>query len=205
MLAISVSAQGYRIAPVDDTNRDPSFRSFAAKLNRVAVKRDVKGLRKLLDPEIVTGTGRKGDPEEKGWKAFEERWRPGAADSPLWEALTDILSLGCERMHPRLFVGPYLVWKFPRELDPRKYLVLTKDQILLRETPTRDGRELAKLSFDVVERVGRGLPDEQWSRVRVNGKEGYVPAQFARSAMTPRAQFGQESSGWRLVALEVPE
>ena len=30
--------QGYRIAPVDDTDRDPAFRSFAAKLNRVAVE-----------------------------------------------------------------------------------------------------------------------------------------------------------------------
>ena len=61
-----LSAQGYRIAPVDDTNRDSGFRGFAGKLNRIAVKRDVKGLRKLMDPEIVTGTGRKGDPEEKG-------------------------------------------------------------------------------------------------------------------------------------------
>ncbi len=196
--------QGYRIAPVDDTDRDPAFRSFAAKLNRLAVKRDVKGLKKLVDQDVVTGTGRKGDPEEKGWNAFVARWRPAEKDSILWETLTDILSLGCVRMHPRLFVGPYLVWRFPRELDRRRYLVLTKDQLVLRETPERNGLAVATLSFDVVEKIGPLSSEGQWVPVRVNGKEGYVQAQFAHSVATPRAQFAQQDAGWRIVALEVP-
>lgn len=205
--ALSQQAQqqgGYRIAPVDDTDRDNEFRSFAAKLNKIAVKRDVKGLKKLVDDEVVTGTGRKGDPEEKGWKAFVARWRPAERDSILWETLTDILSLGCVRMHPRLYVGPYLVWKFPRELDRRRNLVLTRDQLVLRESPDRDGRPLATLGFDVVERTGAKSDDGQWIRIRVNGKEGWVQAQFAHSVATPRIQFAQGDSGWRIVALEVP-
>jgi hypothetical protein len=196
--------QGYRIAPVDDTDRDNGFRNFAAKLNKIAVKRDVKGLKKLVDDEVVTGTGRKGDPEEKGWKAFVARWRPEDRDSILWETLTDILSLGCVRMHPKLFVGPYLVWKFPRELDRRRYFVLTRDRLILRETPDRDGRALSTLGFDVVERTGVKSEDGQWVRVRVGGKEGFVQAQFAHSVLTPRIQFAEQDAGWRIVALEVP-
>jgi hypothetical protein len=202
-LATAAFAQGYRIAPVDDTGRDSEFKSFSAKLNRIAVKRDVKGLRKLTDPEVITGTGRKSDPEEKGWNAFVARWRPADADTQLWEVLTDILSLGCERMHPRLFVGPYLVWKFPRDLDPRTHLVLTRDQLVLRESPDRDGRALATLHFDVVERIGPA-GDDAWVRIRVNGLEGYVQSQFARSSLTPRVQFAKGDGGWRMVALEVP-
>jgi hypothetical protein len=196
--------QGYRIAPVDDTDRDPEFRNFAAKLNKIALKRDAKALKKLVDSDVVTGTGRKGDPEEKGWKAFVARWRPEERDSMLWETLTDILSLGCVRMHPRLYVGPYLVWKFPRELDRRRYLVLTRDRLVLRESPQREGLALATLGFDVVERTGERSADGQWVRVRVGGKEGYVPAQYAHSVETPRIQFAQGDSGWRIVALEVP-
>jgi hypothetical protein len=207
LAAQEAGPQGYRIAPVDDTDRDPGFRNFAAKLNKIAVKKDWKGLKKLTDEEVLTGTGRKGDPEEKGWKAFVARWRPEAPDSPVWEVLTDILSLGCVRAHPRLYVGPYLVWKFPRELDRRSSLVLTKDRLVLRETPDRSGRPLETLAFDVVERmeaVGRG-EGGQWIRIRVHGKEGYIQSQFAHSVMTPRAQFAEQDSNWKLVALEVPQ
>lgn len=204
LTVVLAQQEGFRIAPVDDTDRDPEFRSFAAKLNKVALKRDVKGLKKLVDPEVVTGTGRKSDPEEKGWNAFVARWRPADKDSVVWETLIDILSLGCVRMHPRLYVGPYLVWKFPRELDRRRYLVLTKDQMVLRETPDRDGRAVATLGFDVVERSGKSSPDGGWVRIRVNGKDGWVQSQFAHSVETPRVQFAKEDTGWRIVALEVP-
>ncbi len=196
-------AQGYRIAPVDDTNRDPGFKAFAAKLNKVALKRDVKAFRKLCAEDIVTGTGAKGEAEEKGWTAFAARWKPNDGNSELWEALTDILALGCERMHPRLYVGPYLVWKFPRSLNPRKFLVLTRDQVVLRAEPRRDAKGLAVLSFDVVEKLGEA-PGE-WTHIRINGKDGFVPTQDVRSSLTPRAQFAKENDGsWRLVALEVP-
>lgn len=202
LAAVALLAQGFRIYPVDDTAREHTFQTFTAKLNKAAVKRDVKAFRKLCDYDIVTGTGQKKDPEEKGWNAFVARWRPSDPDSPLWEVITDMLSLGAVRMHPRLYVAPYVVWKFPRELDPRRFLVLTRDQVVLRTAPNRDAKGLAVLSFDVVEKLGEA-PGE-WALVRVNGREGYVPNQFLRSSITPRAQFAEGSEGWRLVALEVP-
>ena len=106
-------------------------------------------------------------------------------------------------MHPRLYVGPYLVWKFPRELDARKYEVLIRDQVALRPVPDRTAQALAILSFDVVEKLEGGPND--WVRVRVSGKEGFVHAADLRSSLTPRAQFGLGREGWRMVSLEVPE
>lgn len=204
LLAASFLLQqsGYRIAPVDDTSRDKTYQSFVNKLNKIAVKRDVKAFRKLCAEDIVTGTGRRSDPPEKGWKAFEERWKPAAPDTPLWETITDILSLGSVRMHPRLYVAPYLVWKFPKNLSPLRYEVMVRDQVPLRETPDRDGRQIAALSFDVVEVIG----DEpgEWVHIRVGTRRGYVPRNTVRSSITPRAQFALEDQGWRIVALEVP-
>jgi hypothetical protein len=201
--ALVLLAQGYRIYPVDDTQRDSTFQSFTAKLNKAAVKRDVRAFRKLCADDIVTGTGNKKDPEEKGWNAFVARWRPADPDTQLWEVITDMLSLGSVRMHPRLYVAPYLVWKFPDKLDPRRYLVLTRDQVVLRTAPDRDSKALAVLSFDVVEKLGEA-PGE-WTFVSVNGKQGFVQSQHLRSSLTPRAQFAQGFEGWRLVALEVPQ
>ena len=201
--ALVLLAQGFRIYPVDDTERDHTFKTFTAKLNKAAVKRDVKAFRKLCADDIVTGAGRKKDPEEKGWAAFVSRWRPSDPDTQLWEVITDLLSLGSVRMHPRLYVAPYLVWKFPENLDPRRFLVLTRDQVILRTAPDRDSKAIAVLSFDVVEKLGEA-PGE-WTLVRVNGKQGFVQSQHLRSSLTPRAQFAQEPEGWRLVALEVPQ
>lgn len=193
---------GYRIAPVDDTSRDKSYQSFVNKLNKIAVKRDVKAFRKLCAEDIVTGTGRKSDPEEKGWKAFEDRWRPASPDTHLWETITDILSLGSVRMHPRLYVAPYLVWKFPGNLSPRRYQVMVRDQVPLRETPDRDGRQIAALGFDVVEVIGEAR--DEWLPIRAGSRRGYVPRNTVRSSITARAQFALEDQGWRIVALEVP-
>lgn len=201
-LLLQQSAGGYRIAPVDDTSRDKTYQSFVNKLNKIAVKRDVKAFRKLCAEDIVTGTGRKTDPEEKGWKAFEERWKPASPDTALWETITDILSLGSVRMHPRLYVAPYLVWKFPNNLSPRRYQVMVRDQVPLRETPDRDGRQIAVLSFDVVEVIGEE-PGE-WMHIRFGNRRGFVPRNTIRSSITARAQFALEDQGWRIVALEVP-
>lgn len=200
--ALVLLAQGFRIYPVDDTERDHTFKTFTAKLNKAAVKRDVKAFRKLCADDILTGAGRKKDPEEKGWAAFVARWRPSDSDTQLWEVITDMLSLGSVRMHPRLYVAPYLVWKFPENLDPRRFLVLTRDQVVLRTAPDRDSKAIAVLSFDVVEKLG--VAPGEWTLVRVNGKQGFVQSQHLRSSLTPRAQFAQEPEGWRMVALEVP-
>ncbi|BDC50186.1 hypothetical protein F183_A25020 [Bryobacterales bacterium F-183] len=202
LLQVQQQQSGYRIAPVDDTTRDRTYENFVKKLNKVAVKRDVKAFRKLCADDIVTGTGRKTDPEEKGWKAFEERWKPASPDTELWETITDVLSLGSVRMHPRLYVAPYLVWKFPNNLSPRRYWVMVRDQVPLRETPDRDGRQIAALSFDVVEVIGQEAGE--WVHIRSGSRRGYVPANTIRSSITARAQFAQEDQGWRLVALEVP-
>ena len=58
-------------------------------------------------------------------------------------------------------MSPYPVWKFPRELDPPKHLVLTKDRLPLRETADRTGRPLATLDFDGVKLTGPAA-DGEW-------------------------------------------
>ena len=44
-----------RLYPVDDTPRDPAFRSYVKKLRSAVEARNTNALRKLVDNEVVVG------------------------------------------------------------------------------------------------------------------------------------------------------
>ena len=56
-----------RLYPVDDTPRDPAFRSYVRRLKAAVDARNTKVLRKLVDEhEVIVG----GSDEDKGWAKF---------------------------------------------------------------------------------------------------------------------------------------
>ena len=189
-----------RLYPIDDRQRSDDFRRYTVKLERAVTKRDAKELRKLVDKDVIAGPGEK----DEGWAVFTRRWHPEASDGAVWPVLTEILDIGFEQMHPKIFVSPYYAWKFPRELDPRRYLVVIRDVVPVRETASRDAAVVAKVSFEVVQRMGvpsTGVFD--WVRIKTAaGQEGYVASQTVRSPVTPRAQFALKDGHWKLVVLD---
>ena len=202
LLLQAQDASAPRLYPVDDTARDPSFRGFVKKLRSAVAKRDTSALRKLVDEEVVVGPAN----EDKGWERFYGRWRPDDENSELWPALSDLLSLGFIREHPSLFLSPYLVWRFPHDLNRATHLVVTRDKTPLRATPSLRAPALASVSFEIVEQLGppeKGEGLGQWVLVRTaEGASGYLNARDVMSPMMPRAQFGTRRGGWALVALE---
>jgi hypothetical protein len=191
-----------RLYPVDDTGRDPAFRSFVKRL-RVAVEtRNTNALRKLTDEEIVVGAA----DDDTGWTKFAARWHPDDENSKLWSALSDLLSLGFIREHPSLFLSPYLVWRFPRGLSMEEHLVVIRDNVALRERPSLKAPAVARLSFDVVRRLGRAEMGEDlvaWVPVgTLAGQTGYVNTRDVMSPLMPRAQFGTRRGRWLLIAFE---
>ena len=203
VLVQASAAQVVRLYPVDDTERDPAFRSYVGKLRSAVQARSTSALRKLVHDEVAVGPGA----EDKGWAKFTGKWRPeDPQDQRLWSALADLLSLGFIREHPNLFLSPYLVWRFPDALNRRTHVVVVRDHAALREAPSLNARSLATLSFDIVRRLedrdeGEGLV--QWVHVRtLDGTPGYVNARDLMSPMMPRAQFGLRRGRWSLIALE---
>lgn len=55
-----------RLYPIDDTARDPAFRSFVKKLRSAVRDRSTKALRKLVDDEVFVGPGDR----DLGWTKF---------------------------------------------------------------------------------------------------------------------------------------
>jgi hypothetical protein len=196
-----------RLYPVDDTARDPAFRSYVRRLRSAVEARNTDALRKLVDEEVVVGSAN----DDKGWAKFTARWRPDdRRNSTLWAALSDLLSLGFIREHPSLFLSPYLVWRFPRELRMETHLVVIRDKAALREAPSQSAPAAAYLSFDIVRRLGEaqsgGEELVQWVHVgTLGGPTGYLSTRDVMSPLMPRAQFGVRRGRWVMLALEDPD
>ena len=195
-----------RLYPIDDTARDPAFRSYVERLRSAVETRSTDALRKLVANDVVVGP----DKEDTGWAKFVERWRPDdRRNSPLWSALADLLSLGFIREHPSLYLSPYLVWRFPSDLSMAEHLVVIRDKAPLRQRPSQSAPILASLSFEVVRELGAPEPIDdivQWVHVRtLNGDTGYLNSRDAMSPIMPRAQFGTRRGRWFMIALEAPD
>ena len=192
-----------RLYPVDETRRDPAFRSYVRKLQSAVEARNTDALRKLVDENVIVGPS----DDDKGWTKFAARWRlDDGENSVVWAALSDLLSLGFVREHPSLFLSPYLVWRFPRDLNMETHLVVIRDKAALRQAPSLNALQIASLSFDIVERLGqpeRGEERGRWVHVRtLEGKNGYLNTRDVMSPLMPRAQFAFRRGHWALVALE---
>jgi len=204
-LCLLTQAEGLsvlRLYPVDDTARDPAFSRFVKRLRSAVEARNTDALRKLVDNEVVVGPAA----EDTGWAQFYARWRPDDVDSDLWPVLSDLLALGFIREHPTLFLSPYLVWRFPRDLNMATHLVVVRDKVALRATPSLRAPAPASVSFEIVEQLGQPESGEglgQWVLVRtVDGERGYLNTRDVMSPLMPRAQFGIRRGRWNLIALE---
>lgn len=207
-LCLWFQAQGaVRLYPVDDTARDPAFRSYINKLKSAVDRRNTAALRKLVASDVVVGPA----DADKGWQKFVAKWRidDDAAKSTVWTALSDLVALGFIQEHPSLFLSPYLVWRFPRELSMARHLVVIRDNAALRDAPSPRAAALTSLSFDIVERLSDAQEPKQsfqWVHVRtLDGRTGYLSARDVMSPLTPRAQFGLRQGRWLLIALESPD
>src|SRR4051794_19406902 len=176
-----------RLYPVDDTSRNPAFRSYIRKLQAAVDRRTMKDLRKLVDEEVVVGDAA----AEKGWTRFAAKWHPEDPHSRVWAVLSDFLALGFIQEHPHLFLSPYLVWRFPRELSMATHLVVLRGNAALRDAPSSRATPFAYLSFDIVEQLSQAQRTEdlaQWIFDRtLDGKTGYLNARDAMSPLMPRA------------------
>jgi hypothetical protein len=205
LLLLSISslfAQAVRLYPVDDTGRDPSFRGYVRKLGSAVEAHDTKQLQKLVGRDVFVGP----ESEDKGWEKFVATWRPDAGDTDLWSALSDLMSLGFIRQNPGLYLSPYLVWRFPRELVRGAYLVVVRDEVPLRQSPSLKAPAVETLSFDVVRPLGSPLNGDdlnRWIHVQaLDGKSGYLMTHDVMSPLMARAQFARRGGHWLMTALE---
>lgn len=186
------AVNGPKLAFVDEGTRDPSFVAYRDKLLAAVRAHDVNGVVARADPKIRTSFG-------GGGGAGDLRKllaRPGT-----FADLEQILTLG-GKFQGDSFWAPYVYAAYPDAQDAFTTMAIIADDVPLRDTADANGRVLAHLSRDIVERVGQPAEDAAWTKVKTaNDDIGFVESKFVRSPIDYRAGFLKTKDEWRMNAL----
>jgi hypothetical protein len=206
VVPLAVPAQEGKIEPVDEAAQDQSWLSFRSRLLKAIEKRDLKFVLGILDKNV------RGSIDGKpGVAVFRKAWDVNAADTTLWQELRAALFLGSAYVKrekgPRELCAPYLLGKWPFDLDPNDYgVVITKD-VLVKFSPSAESQTIQTLSYDIVSVRDWDVADKEpaqkqrWVRLRVKSGDGYVPEEQIRSPIEHSACFVKTQNGWRMTAL----
>ncbi len=185
-----------RLDPRDEASKDPELLKLVTRLKKIVGSRDTQALTALMGP-----TFRVDFDGGKGPLAFAHHWKPNAPDTQIWQILGRLLELGGTFYTPTLFAISYVYTKFPFDLDPFAYVVVTRVQAPLRPGPSADAAPVGKLPTGIVavkpalKAPVRILP--AWVKVQaLNGAEGFVAGGDVYSPAGYRIFFEKRGGKW---------
>lgn len=181
------SAEGPKLAFVDEASNDPSFAEYRTQLLAAVRARDKDKLLSLSDPNIRTSFGGDGGADDLEKRLSED----------FWNELETVLTLG-GNFREGMFWAPYVYSAWPESHDAFETFAVIADDVPLRESADTNAPVIATLSRNLVaSRVGEGA----WQKVTLaDGRSGFVEAKFLRSPVDYRAGFSKGANGWRMTA-----
>jgi len=198
-------SQEPRLVAVDEGAKDLSWTSFRAKLLAALEKRDRKFVLGVIDPKV-----RNGSDAPVGIAEFRKQWEFDQNDGVFWRQLPATLSVGSAwldrgKKQPRELCAPYVLAKWPREVDPGAYGAIATNEAWVKAAPAWESATLTKLSYQIVRVTDWEVPDidpkfqQKWVRVRLLKEgTGYVPEEHIRSPIEHAACFVRAGNSWRL-------
>lgn len=197
-------AQEPRIEAVDEGARDLSWATFRAKLLTALEKRDRKFILGIIDPKV-----RNGSDAPPGIAEFRKQWEFDSDDGVFWRQLPSTLSVGSawfqRSKKERELCAPYVLAKWPREVDPGVYGAIATSEALVKAAPAWESATIARLSYQIVRVTDWEVPDidpkfqQKWVRIRLLKEgNGYVPEEHIRSPIEHTACFVRAGKSWRL-------
>ncbi|MDH5693159.1 MAG: hypothetical protein OEZ47_08660 [Gammaproteobacteria bacterium] len=207
LLPVSVAAMDLvTLSPVDEGPRDDSFLAFRDRLKQIVQFKEPERLVELVDFRVVNGVG-----EPAGMKAFSEKWRIDAIDSPIWKELEYILNNGGGFIRSELgvkFCAPYVYSHFPTEIDVRNHVVAMGENIQIKENPELSSSTVLTVSHAVLQTSNWQIITEEdtkidWLKVKVGENQwGYINRTEARAPKDYHACFSNSNEKWRIFSLE---
>lgn len=196
-------SQERKLELVDEAARDGSWTSFRARLLAALGKRDRKFVLGILDRNV-----RNGSDSPRGIAEFRKRWHLDAEDSPFWRELASALSLGsawlAREKRRRELCAPYVLAKWPEDLEPTKNGVIVGRETLVKSEPSSDSQTLVTLAHVIVGVADWEVDDkdagakQKWVRIWIKSGIGFVPEEQIRSPIEHAACFIRTEAGWRL-------
>ncbi len=204
--AAGAFAQEQRLEPVDEAGRDPSWISFRNQLLNAVETRDRKFVMGILAQDV-----RPSLQATRGAEEFRKQWDVDSTNSPMWPALRSALFLGSAYVERekgrRELCAPYLIAKWPPDLDPFRYGAAITREVLVKAEASSQSATLQVLSYDIALVSDWEVADkaadvkQRWVKVKVKNGEGFVPAEQIRSPVEHAACFVKTAQGWRLTGL----
>jgi hypothetical protein len=198
-------SQEPRLVAVDEGAKDLSWASFRAKLLAAIEKRDRKFVLGVIDPKV-----RNGSDAPVGVEEFRKQWEFDKDDGVFWRQLPATLSVGSAwldrgKKQPRELCAPYILAKWPREVDPGVYGAIATNEALVKAAPAWESVTVARLSYQIVRVTDWEVPDidpkfqQKWVMIRLLKEgTGYVPEEHIRSPIEHAACFVRAGNSWRL-------
>lgn len=197
-------AQEQRVEAVDEGARDLSWATFRAKLLTALEKRDRKFILGVIDPQVRNGLD-----APRGIAEFRKQWEFDSDDGVFWRQLPATLSIGSAWFQrsdkQRELCAPYLLAKWPREVDPGAYGAIAVKEALVKAEPAWESPTIATLSYHIVRVTDWEVPDrdpqfqQKWVRIRLLKEgTGYVPEEYIRTPIEHAACFVRNGASWRL-------
>lgn len=206
LFVLPAGAQEMKLPPVDEAAKDVSWANFKNRLLDALDKRDRKFVLGILDKNI---RNRYDGP--RGIVEFKKVWDFDAEDSALWRELTSALFLGGAYIKrekgPAEFCAPYVLAKWPGNLDPHAYGAIISREVLVKSTPSSASTTLQTLTHDIVAVTDWDVADEaadakqRWVKIKIKQDDGYVPEEQIRSPIEHTACFVKGPGGWRMTAM----
>lgn len=205
VFSITISAQERQLLPVDEADKDASFKVFRDKLIAAVKRRDAKYVLSVVDPKVKNGFG-----GYDGIANFKKQWKIDSPKSELWDELLFVLTHGGSfqtQGRTKTFEAPYIFTDFPDELDAFEYSAIVGANVRLRAKPDLSAPVVGDLSYSIVKVDYENSVEEKpnmgnykWLKVEtLGGKQGFVSAEFVRSPIGYRAGFEKIRGQWKMV------
>lgn len=202
--ASPVDAPRGPFAPRDECT-GPREAAFSRELQRIVAARDLERLMALTDPQVQLGFG-----GEDG--ADNMRRDFAAPDGGMWQELAEVVRMGCTVDQWGNLVMP---WYFAQDTggDPFETMLVTGNDVALRAAGQANARQLASVSWDIVDLVpetdAKGLTTfggpagSLWVKVRTRGEAqvtGFMRESDLRSVIDYRLIADKSDGPYRISA-----
>lgn len=191
LVAIALAASLGVLQPVDEASRDPSFLQFRTRLLETVRKKDVAGLKAVVDAKINYSFG----DNEPGWAGFKKFHEPELPTSELWPSMTKVLTHGGAWVG-QAFQAPYVSARWPENLDPYRHGAILGKDVNVRAEPDPNAKPVGTLSYNLVE-VVEAAPE--FYKIKLpQGGTGYVSERFIEQPIGYRAYFEKKNGAWKM-------
>jgi hypothetical protein len=189
-----------KLPPRDEANA--SFREFRSQLLDALSRKDTAFLYGILAPGIRTSFGGDG-----GIDGFKRQWHMDDPETPVWTALSRLLSMGGKQSTDTNFVAPYVYAFWPDSMDAFEHIAVIGSAARLHQQPLADARVVGTVDHSILRvREWRGLSaagvpaDTIWANVQLpSGASGWIRSADVYSPVGWRAMFVRQGNRWSMV------